>query len=107
MPTRWPNEETYIGPTLNVYVEPTKWTTIIQRCPNVSMLPGFRPFITEASVVTLVPGRFGPGPFWLGRFGQFWGRVVSASVGGSFLPWGVSTLSRFGLILIWLGILDL
>ena len=40
MPTGWPNEQTYIGPTLNVYVGQMKGTTIIQRWTNVSMLSG-------------------------------------------------------------------
>ena len=33
-----------------------------------------------------VPGRFGPGSFRPGRFGKFWGWVVSALVCGSFRP---------------------
>ena len=41
MPTRWPNKQAYVEPTLNVYVGPTKWTTIIQHWPNVSMLSWF------------------------------------------------------------------
>ena len=35
-----------------------------------------------------------PGRFGLGCFGQFWGWVVSALVGGSF--WPIFWVSRFG-----------
>ena len=42
---------------------------------------------------------FGPGPFGLGRFGQFLGLVVSALVVGSFQP--IFKVSHFGPGLFW------
>ena len=43
---RWSNEQISVGPTLNVYVGPTKWTTIIQRWANVSVPSEYQPSST-------------------------------------------------------------
>ena len=78
-----------------------QWPVV--RHPPICLLLAFHIFDISSRTV---PGRFGPGSFrpgrsGLGGFGQFWGWVVSAFVGGSFRPWVISTLSHFGPISIW------